>query len=285
MPSFCGTLACSRLSARPRPGIAAPAPLSGAVATDREPRLSPDGRQVAFISNRSGHDELWIADVGTEHARMLTQERAEWMATPRWSADGKSIVVTIGAQGESDLHAIDATSGARRALTHETRAAYPSFSRDGRYLYYSSVVDNVRQLWRRNWPALDDALRITADGGSVAEESTDGKRLYFVRPDRSGLWLRDPTPGGDERLVAAELTVSDAGNWFVAGNGVYLVTRSADGRPTLARYGEDTEAVIRLRVLPQLYARSGLAPGIEPDSVLYADETNSAIDLEIAEIE
>ena len=264
--------------------VAPATPLFDPVATDRDPSVSPDRRHVAFVSNRTGKAELWVADVDGHPAHQLTHERAQWLATPRWSADGTTLVVTVGTRGESDLYAVDAASGAWRRLTRDSTVAHPSFSRDGRQLYYSRLVHNLRQIWRCNWPSMDGAVQLTTDGGTSAIESTDRKRLYFVRPDRTGLWSRDLAPGGDELLVTADLTAADADNWFVSGNGVYFVTRRNNGAPGLAHYGEDTEAVMRLRDLPHLLANSGLSIGVDDETLLYAEETNVAIDLEVADI-
>lgn len=264
---------------------AEPAIVQDAGAWDRQARYSPDGRRLVFVSDRSGQDELWLADGTGATAHQLTHDRAEWMSTPRFTPDGTGIVVTAGSRGESALYLVDATSGARRQLTHEPLAAYPAFSRDGRHLYYSTVIDNVRQVVRRNWPALDGYTPITTEGAILAEESSDGKHLFFVRPDRIGLWSRDPAPGGDETLLTADMTVEQAQNWFVEGNGIYFVARGPDDGWMLARYGEDTEAVALLRPLRDVAPGSGLAPGAAPESVLYTEQTHVTVDLELVALE
>lgn len=263
----------------------APQALWQPTADDRQASRSPDGRRLAFLSNRTGQDEVWVADASGKDARPLTHDLAEALDSLCWTPDGTQLVATVTDHGATDLYVYDALSGARRRLTREGAAGYAAFSGDGHRLYYSVARDGQRQIWRRSWPGLSDPVQITRDGGLVARESADGRRLYFVRPDRIGLWIRDPAPDGDEALVTAELTVTDASDWYVAPGAVYFVTRPADALPTLARYGEDTEAVRHLRVLPGLRDRSGLAPAAEADAVLYSQETHRSVDLEIAEID
>lgn len=265
--------------------LAAPAALLDPVAWDRQVAWSADRSRFAFVSDRSGQTELWLGDARARTARQLTNEREEWLSAPRWTPDGRGLVVVAGSHGQSTLCLVDAGTGARRVLVKDPLAAHPAFSRDGTHLYYSTVTDNLRQVWRRNWPALDGAVQITDEGGAVAEESSDGRRLYFVRPDRVGLWSRDTAPGGDETLLTADLIVTQADNWFVSGIGAYFVARGPDGNWMLARYGEDTEAVSLLRPLPGLYPGSGLAPGPDGTSVVYAQETNVAVDLETIALE
>ena len=164
----------------PSPSVPPAKALYDPQATDRQASLSPDRRTLVLVSDRTGQDELWLTDAKGQAARQLTHDRADWLATPRWSADGRTVVVTVGTRGETDLYAIDAQSGARRALTREASAAHPVFSRDGRYLYYSRLVDNVRQIWRRNWPAMDGAL---VGGGTHALDEID-RRVVQSRHGR-----------------------------------------------------------------------------------------------------
>ncbi len=250
----------------------------------REPQLSPDRKTLAFISRRSGNEELWLADASGESARQLTHEKADWLATPRWSPDGAQLLITLGSHGNSVIDSINVATGLKRELITEPQASYPRFSKDGKHLYYSSITSNMRQIWRRNWPVLDQAVQITEHGGVVAEESGDGKRLYIVRADRAGLWSHDLTPGGDETLIINDLTRIDAANWYTAPNSIYFVSRRTDGTAQLARYGEDTEATRLIGDLTLLALRSGLSPAPDGEQALYTRAKACQTDLDLAQI-
>ena len=269
------------------PAAAPTAPAQG-VAADRQPGVSPDGRHLVFISDRSGSDELWLADGNGGNPRQLTHDRSDWLAAPRWSADGTMIVLAAGRRGESDLYAVDVASGARRALTADHRSAHPTFSRDGSYLYYStrSSPGAMPQIVRRRWPQFGPPEAVTSAGGRSAAESADGKRLYYTRPDRGGLWSRSPGPGDDDTLVAPEFAARDGGDWLVVPGGVLFVMRPGGAAaPVLARYAEDAETVSRVRDLPGLAASAGLALTGDGARLWYVEQTNVTVDLELVNLD
>ena len=63
-------------------------------AFDQQPRYSPDGRRIAFVSDRNGADNLWVAEADGSGARALTSDQRRMFVSPEWLSDGKSIVVT-----------------------------------------------------------------------------------------------------------------------------------------------------------------------------------------------
>ena len=75
----------------------------------------------------------------------------------------------------------------------------------------------------------------------AAEESLDGRQLYFARNDTAGIWQM-PLGGGSETLVFATVREGDWGNWAVADEGFYFVER-AETHPVLAFYSISKGAV------------------------------------------
>lgn len=77
-------------------------PVAGGTATritsgqayDMQPRYSPDGTQIVFISDRDGAENVWIADSKGENARALTKTQWKNFVSPTWTPDGQYIVVT-----------------------------------------------------------------------------------------------------------------------------------------------------------------------------------------------
>jgi dipeptidyl aminopeptidase/acylaminoacyl peptidase len=143
----------------------------------------------------------------------------------RWSPDGELITFHSGAEGQPEIYVIPAAGGKPRNVTsHPAWDAFPSFSRDGRWIYFSSsrgrAVD--RQIWKI--PTFGgDAVRVTNGIGAEARESPDGAYLYYVEAlDRpSPLW-RQPTSGGapvkvldSVVLVSREFAVLDGGIYYI----------------------------------------------------------------------
>ncbi|KAF0249457.1 MAG: amidohydrolase, partial [bacterium] len=66
--------------------------LSGGSAWDMHPRFSPDGKQIAFISDRAGGDNIWLMNADGSNRRALTKETFRLLSSPYWSPDGDWII-------------------------------------------------------------------------------------------------------------------------------------------------------------------------------------------------
>ncbi|MCZ8130640.1 MAG: hypothetical protein O9284_05000 [Steroidobacteraceae bacterium] len=265
-----------------------PSPWLTPTAFDREPQLSPDRSRVAFVSDRDGRDQLWMVESAPDAApRVLTRFDVDGLQAPRWSPDGRRLVVAAAQGGRWSLWLVDAADGsASRIDTGAASQAFaPSFSRDGRWLYYAADSSGRWEIWRREWPDGSAAQQLTQAGGLAALESRDGEFLYFVRPDRNGLWRRSREPGGDDLLVTGELAAADWNNWFVTEDGVYFVARPDRENAQLAKWSLTEEAVQRIRPLPGLLPRSGLTLSPDGRAVLATQVAKTEVDLEVATLE
>jgi Tol biopolymer transport system component len=119
-------------------------------AVNYHPRYSPDGRSIAFISDRAGQNNLWLMAADGSMPRPVVLDLQTRFAQPTWTPDGKSIVVQriYGVPGEGMerriLHlwmfAVD--SGVGRELTgaKDSQTSWPSVSPDGRFVYYDNSI-------------------------------------------------------------------------------------------------------------------------------------------------
>jgi Tol biopolymer transport system component len=168
-------------SAPGAPASSAPAPAIASTRRDVLAQLSPDGRRVTFISDRSGESEIWAADASGENAVQLTSLGAN-PGYPRWSPDGR----TIAFHSNSETHAygalyiVPADGGRARQLTaNPTTDVFPSFSRDGRWIYFSSSRSATPSIWKI--PASGgSAVQVSASSAPLALESWDGTSLFYV---------------------------------------------------------------------------------------------------------
>jgi serine/threonine protein kinase len=197
---------------------------------DAMPQLSPDGRRVAFASDRSGAWEIWLADVDGSNAVQLTSLGARVTGYPHWSPDGERVVFHSMVRGQSELFSVASGGGKPLRLTDHTASdAFPSFSSDGRSLYFSSNRTGEERIFRM--PASGgEAVPVTDRAGSVPQESPDGAHLYFVEDVfvPSALW-RQPTWGGGAVKVLEGVVL---GNYVVLERGIYYVDRPT-GTPGL----------------------------------------------------
>ena len=223
---------------------------------DRQPTVAPDGSRVAFISTRSGSHEVWVAEADGTGARQLTAFGGARVSGPRWSPDGRTLVVSARADGDADVFLV-LPDGTVRALTDsDADDVAPTWSRDGEAIYFASNRGETWQIYRV--PASGgDAEAVTVGGGVAAAEAPDGG-LLVIRPNRRGLW-RLPVVDGEIRDVRAEqlavnLSPADWANWSVVGDAVYVMERRYDRAATIVRLDPatgDRETVAAVADVPE----------------------------------
>jgi Tol biopolymer transport system component/predicted Ser/Thr protein kinase len=210
------------------PAQGAPAPSQPFVAihsTRREgmPQLSPDGRRVAFFSDRTGPGGIWVADLDGGNALQIAAMDAFGTGYPHWSPDGRLIVFHSSRGGQGDVYVVPATGGKPRNLTaHPALDSFPSFSRDGRWIYFTSNRSGESRVWKV--PAAGgDALQVTNSVGYMPAESPDGAYLYYMESVFSPgpLW-REPRSGGSPFKLLDGVVL---GNYVVLERGVYFIDR------------------------------------------------------------
>src|ERR1700733_12169877 len=104
------------------------------------PTWSPDGKSVAFISNMSGRNNLWVVPAGGGWPVQLTVSDQR-QASPAWSPDGKWIAYQSDYDGDEqwDIFMVSPKTGkvVNLTSTREIAESDPTWSPDGRYLAYT----------------------------------------------------------------------------------------------------------------------------------------------------
>ncbi len=253
-------------------------PLIASTQWDWNPQFSPDGHQIAFVSDRSGAAEIWIAGRNGENPAQLTSFKGPYTNHPRWSPDGSNIAFETPANGNFDIYAISKAGGAPRRLTSEvSEERSPSWSRDGRWIYFASNRSGQWQVWKIA-AAGGAAVQFTSHGGFAAFESPDGAWLYFTKQHTPGLW-RIPARGGAEKLVLDKLNPVDWNNWAVVSEGVYFIERAVPDRPVIAFFELRTRHTTALATPPRFLYKSGLAISPAGGVILYTRVASSEADL------
>jgi TolB protein len=202
--------------------------LTPAVAQDICPAVSPDGKQVALCSSRSGVFEIWVMDHNGKDLRQLT-DLGGFAIFPDWSPDGRHIVFdwAAGDPGLTDLYVVDTVTGEVRLLHEEVgdvQTGYPVWSPDGTQVLF--VRQEIRwhedgfpepvdgQLWVLD-VASGEATRLTSDDtlkDQTPDWSPDGSQIAYAADD--DIWLMDAdgtdvvnlTPGDDGRLFGTSFS-------------------------------------------------------------------------------
>jgi Tol biopolymer transport system component/imidazolonepropionase-like amidohydrolase len=178
-------------------------------AYDVQPRFSPDGRWIAFASDRGGLENLWVVDLDGGQARQLSSEKTSAVNGPAWSPDGDYVVgrkrlTDLSTLGTVELWMWHVKGGTGVQLTKredQPDAADPVFSPDSRFLYFSArdtrfqYDRNVNQgIWqiKRLDRRTGQVVPVTSEFGGAAAPalSPDGRSLSFVRRIRARTLLQ-----------------------------------------------------------------------------------------------
>jgi Tol biopolymer transport system component/predicted Ser/Thr protein kinase len=271
-------------AAGPRAGARRPQreTLIASSARDGQATYSPSGDRIAFVSLRSGFMSIWVSDADGEDPVQLTSFEAH-TGSPRWSPDGRRIVFDSQESGSFDIYVIDAKGGKPRRLTHEpSDENVGTFSRDGAWIYFGSNRTGRWEVWKM--PAEGgEAVQVTRHGGGYAQESRDGRYLYFYR---GSVW-RLPVEGGEEAEVLRGPDTWDG--WTLSENGIYFSSWKWKVRWRSVEYaiqyfdlgsGQVTEI---LRTQGSVFPTSTLAVSPDERSILYAEAPLAESELMLVE--
>jgi Tol biopolymer transport system component len=224
---------------------------------DSSPSISPDGKLIAFRSARSGSSEIWVAKIDGSEPRRLTFSGGPVTGSPRWSPDGSSIAYDTRINGNADVYVMSADGKSnRRITTGDGNEAVPGWSHDGKYIYYSTdQTGGVWQVWKTAVDGISAIPRqVTVDGGFRAQESPDGKWLYYTKrdPPHTGLWRRAVQQEGGVEEPVIPLQASLWGGWALSASGLFYLDLEKDPRVMFRGHDGPTTAreVARIRNVP-----------------------------------
>ena len=168
------------LQARQGVRITVDSPFCDATRMDTPGRFSPDGSQVAFTSDRSGSQQVWVANRDGSSLRSVTQLPDATMSLGSWSPDSRSLTFDATMGESTHIYVVTPNGGPVKRLTAGNATEIdPEWSRDGRSIYYSSNGSGGWAIWRM---AADGTarVRLTSEAGFEARQSPDERSIYFI---------------------------------------------------------------------------------------------------------
>ena len=150
------------------------------------PVWSPDGSRVAFYSNRTGDNDIFVIDVSGENLTNLTQSPKTSEIVPSWSPDGTHILYKSG-----HFYTLRLSDGHRRQLTQEDGVRNsPTWSPDGKYIAFSGdlrgELDNEDIYIMDIETGVEKRLTIHPDNDFRPAWSPDGRHIVFESEREEG---------------------------------------------------------------------------------------------------
>src|SRR5580704_5395882 len=202
----------------------------GGMSFESQPKFSPDGKMIAFLSDRGGAENVWIASAEGTNPKALTTGRNQSFCSPSWPADGQYTIASRaeGRIGAFSLWMYDKNGGTGIRIgpappptpapgANEPRRQEPNkmgavASPDGRYIYYAqrmgafsyNVSFPLWQVYRFDRDSSETSTVTYAPGSAMRPLlSPDGKSLVYATrfEEGTGLRVRDLNTGKERWLI------------------------------------------------------------------------------------
>jgi len=247
-------------------------------AWDSSPVFSPDGRLIAFLSDRTGSRQLWLAARDGSSARRMTQLDLVLPVPPAWSPDGDRLAIVLEVGSTPTVGIVETASGRTTLLQPpETGESHVAWSRDGATLLVSRSTAEGSELWRRQIAGSEPsgAVALTHGGGVRAVEAPGGRSLFFTRiPLAREIWQSE-LDGSNPRVVVS-LATGQILTWQVSEHCLYYGYRHqlADRTYRIASFDLESNQTTELLTVP---GRLGLHLDVDPTdpSTIVFDQTEA----------
>jgi TolB protein len=226
--------------------------ITGSPISDVDPAWSPDGRRIAFTSERDGDREIYVMNADGSNAVRLTNSPAP-DDRPAWSPDGARIAFVSARDGSADIYVMNADgTNPVRLTTNTTYDGDPAWSPDGSRIAFWSDRDGSSAIWvmsadgsapvrltTNSYGRGDRQPAWSPDGTKIAfsRKSPNTSDIYLIKPDGTGLVqlthgldnATDPAWSPDGSKIALGTEKTGSCGWYDYDCGPLVVIVGADG--------------------------------------------------------
>ena len=166
-----------------------------------------------------------------------------------------------------------------RLTTDSAYDAAPSWSRDGKWVYFASKRTGQHEVWKVS-AGGGEAVQVTRNGGGTAFESPDGMSIYYTKGDYSGSLWKMPVSGGEESQVLSSV---DGRAFSLVNDGIYFIPApGADGKSSIQFLSFATAKVKMVAPISRSPAE-GLSVSPDGRSILFSQFDEAGSDLMLVE--
>ncbi|WP_437284126.1 protein kinase domain-containing protein [Sorangium sp. So ce406] len=211
--------------------------------------ISPDGAWLAFSGMRDGRFGAWVKSLATGEERRLADGLANFALAVDWSPDGRHVALSMSPDGRSPrdirVFSLDDPARPRELIVGPSDDRYPRFSRDGRWLAYTSDEAGVRQVYVVSFPDGKVKRQISPREGTEPAWAPDGTRIYYRA---EGKLYAAPVSPVDARPVGPPVVIHDR-PFGQADPDLQSYTVAPDGRILLVAPSPPRTQVTHMRVM------------------------------------
>ena len=199
------------------------------------PHWSPDGKRVAFGSNRGGFWAIWQKGMNgsDDKEELLFKEESAYIFLEDWSRDGKFIIYRkVGGKTSNDLWLLP-LFGDRQPKPYvatQFNEQWGNISPDGHWLAYQSTESGRNEIYVQSFPEPGRRVTISKGGGQFPRWRRDGKELYYISADDK--LMAAPVETGANFGTGTPVPLFEVGS-YGRRNNRYVYDVSADGQKIL----------------------------------------------------
>ncbi|WP_199693649.1 TolB family protein, partial [Sorangium cellulosum] len=211
--------------------------------------ISPDGAWLAFSGMRDGRFGAWVKSLATGEERRLADGLDNFALAVDWSPDGRHVALSMSPDGRSPrdirVFSVDDPAHPRDLIVGPSDDRYPRFSRDGRWLAYTSDEAGVRHVYVVSFPDGKVKRQISPREGTEPAWAPDGTRIYYRA---EGKLYAAPVSPVDARPVGPPVVIHDR-PFGQADPDLQSYTVAPDGRILLVAPSPPRTQVTHMRVM------------------------------------
>lgn len=275
-------------------GVGKPERVIASTKRDFGATYAPDGR-IAWISDRSGSREIWLARDDGSHQTQVTHLNGPPIDNLQWSFDGRYLAFDSRRDSRSDIFLLGCPPGTLRCAEpyamNVSPAVLPAWSADSQSIYYVSEAHGREQIWKRAVSG-GTPVQVIKTASQSGHESSDGKWFYFFDPNARAIFRR-PGSNGDvqhsqgRQEVVAERYRPQYDGWAVTDHEViFTAPADPDHPPAIRAYNLTTGKIRSILDLPDsgvVLGSMSLSVSRDGASILYTQLDGSTTNVMVAE--
>jgi len=227
------------------------------------PRFANTSNQIAFVSKRSGKQQIWLKDEQGQLKKVSDFMDNRVIMSLSWSPNDEYLLSTT----EKFVYIVNVDTGEETKLVSDQDYSYlglPTWTNDGKAIYFTSDQNGDFDIFKKNLET-EAIKQVTQHGAAILFEGFKNKNAYIIKNNTDGLWKIDYSDKNQERLIIPNIVVQDYNSISVKKNGIYY---TPSDKNTINYYDFSTQETKVIKNLPNLVTSFSVSN--DEESLLYS---------------